>query len=134
MDITSFDELISAAKAQSTQQQLLLVFTKAELPEDYTEKQSADYAAGAGGVLMPIACVDKRAQDVSSFKILCEEASEFVPDWDIVFAGALSAKVGQTLKGEDIDKKIGTMVESIRLGQINQFATFNRNGEAVNLL
>lgn len=134
MDITSFDDLLIAAKAQSTQQQLLLVFTKAEIPDDCSEEQRADIAAGHGGALMPVACVDKRADEINSFNELCLEAQEFVPEWDIVFAGALGAKPGQILKDQDIDDKIGTMVESIKVGQISQFATFNRRGDAVKLM
>lgn len=134
MDISTFDELILAAKTQKTQQQLLLVFTKAELPENHTEQQYADYAAGAGGALIPVACVDKQAAELLSFKILCDEASEFVSDWDIVFAAALSAQAGQTLRDKAIEEKIGTMVESIKLGQISPFASFNREGEAVILI
>lgn len=134
MNMTTFDDLLIAAKSQSTQQQLLLVFTKAEIPDDCTEEQLAGYAAGHGGALMPVACVDKRADEIISFSELCQEAKEFVHDWDIVFAGALGAKPGQSLKDQEIDEKIGTMVESIKIGKISQFATFNRLGEAVKLL
>lgn len=134
MEISSFDDLLVAAKAQGTQQHLLLVFTKAEIPDDCTEEQRSEVAAGHGGALMPVACVDKRADEIVSFAGLSHEAQDFVQDWDIVFAGALSAKPGRTLKDEEIDEKIGTMVESIKVGQISQFATFNRKGEAVQLL
>lgn len=133
MDITSFDDLLTAAKKQTTPQHFLLVFTKAELPEDSTDEQRADYVAGHGGFLVPVACVDKRAEDLSSFDQLCKEATEFVAEWDIIFAGALSAKPGGALSDDFIDEKIGTMVESIKMGQIEHYATFNRHGEGVSL-
>ncbi|MDN4015667.1 ribonucleotide reductase subunit alpha [Zwartia panacis] len=134
MEITSFDDLLNAAQSQSTQQQLLLVFTKAEIPDDCSDEQRAGFAAGHGGALMPVACVDKRADEIKSFTELCQEANEFVQDWDIVFAGALGAKPGQNLLDQEIDKKIGIMVESIKIEQISQFATFNRMGHAVKLI
>ncbi|MFM7012439.1 MAG: ribonucleotide reductase subunit alpha [Betaproteobacteria bacterium] len=134
MDITSFDDLLNAAQLQSTQQQLLLVFTKAEIPDDCSDEQRAGFVAGHGGALMPVACVDKRANEINSFKELCQEAHQFIQDWDIVFAGTLEAKPGKTLLDQEIDEKIGTMVESIKTGQISQFATFNRMGHAVKLI
>lgn len=133
MNISSFSELLGAAQAQLTQQQLLLVFAKAELPEDSTDAQRARFKAGEGGTLTPVACVDKNASDLLSFDALCSEAAEFIPDWDILFAGVLEAGSGQKLKAEDIDKKIKEVVEWIKIGKIDNLATFDRIGDAVNL-
>ncbi len=134
MEITSFDDLLVAAKGQSTQQYLLLVFTIAEIPDDCTEEQRAEVASGHGGALMPVACVDKLADEVLSFNALSHEAQQYVQDWDIVFAGALSAQPRRILEDQEIDEKIGAMVEAIKAGKISQFATFNRRGDAVKLM
>lgn len=133
MNISSFSELLGAAQAQLTQQQLLLVFAKAELPEDSTDAQRARFEAGEGGTLTPVACVDKNASDLTSFDALCSEAAEFVPDWDILFAGVLGARPGQHLKDQEIDGKMKEVVEWIKVGQIDKLATFDRQGSAVNL-
>ena len=134
MNITSFAELLVAAQTQLTQQQLLLVFAKAELPDNSTDTQKADFDAGEGGTLTPVACVDKRASELISFEALCLEAAEFVPEWDILFAGVWGARHGQKLKDEDIDEKMQEVVEWIKVGQIDKLATFDRYGSAVNLL
>lgn len=133
MHITSFSELLTAAQAQLTQQQLLLVFAKAELPEDSTDAQKAGFAAGEGGALTPVACVDKSASEIPSFEALCSEAAEFVPDWNILFAGVVGTIPGQILKSEEIDGKMQEVVEWIKVGKIDKLATFDRNGSAVSL-
>lgn len=133
MNITSFSELLVAAQTQQTQQQLLLVFAKAELPEDSTDAQRAGYEAGEGGALTPVVCVDKNAKELTSFESLCSEAAEFAPEWDILFAGVMGALPGQILKDEDIDQKMQEVMEWIKIGKIEKLATFDREGSAVNL-
>lgn len=49
MDISSFDDLLHAARAQPEPQRLLFVFAAAELPDDATPAQRARFAAGQGG-------------------------------------------------------------------------------------
>ena len=51
MEISSFDDLLQAACRQPQPQRLLFVFAGAELPDDATPAQQADFAAGHGGAL-----------------------------------------------------------------------------------
>ena len=44
MNITSFDDLLRAAKAQPEPQRLLFVFTGAELPADASDTQREQFA------------------------------------------------------------------------------------------
>ena len=48
MEITCFDDLLSAARAQVEPQRLLFVFAQAELPEAPTPEQRAGFARGQG--------------------------------------------------------------------------------------
>lgn len=58
-EITSFDDLFRMANQQASLRRLLLVFCKAEMPEDATPQQKAEFEAGEGGALVPVASLDK---------------------------------------------------------------------------
>ena len=88
MDILSFDDLLQAARAQSQPQRLLFVFAGVELPDDSTPVQRARFEAGQGGALVPLMCVDKRPEELSSFAALVQESSQFGHAWGLVFAAA----------------------------------------------
>ncbi|CDS53277.1 FIG00933811: hypothetical protein [Polaromonas sp. CG9_12] len=75
MDISTFDDLLQAARAQPDPQRLLFVFAGVELPDDATPAQRERFEAGQGGALVPLMCVDKRPDELASFAALVEEAS-----------------------------------------------------------
>ncbi|MDO9479321.1 MAG: ribonucleotide reductase subunit alpha, partial [Hydrogenophaga sp.] len=58
MNIATFDDLLSAARAQPLPQRLLLVFAGIELPDDATPTERAGFERGEGGALVPQMCVD----------------------------------------------------------------------------
>ena len=88
MKIENFSDLLLAARAQPLQQRLLFVFVEAMLAEDANAQQRAGFAAGHGGTLVPIMCVDKGPQELSSFDALVQEAAQFGHAWRLVFAAA----------------------------------------------
>ena len=80
MDKSShFDHLLRAAAADLEPQRLLFVFATAELPDDATPEQRRRFAAGGGGTLKPVMCVDKGLDDLASFEELVAESSEAGP-------------------------------------------------------
>ena len=88
MEITCFDDLLSAARAQVEPQRLLFVFVQAELPEAPTPEQRAGFARGQGGALVPRLCVDKAPDELGTFDALAQEAVQFGQPWTLVFAAA----------------------------------------------
>ena len=64
MDISSFDDLLHAARLQPEPQRLLFVFVGVELPDDATPAQRARFEQGQGGALVPLMCVDKTPQEL----------------------------------------------------------------------
>ncbi len=54
MEISTFSDLLSAARAQQEPQRLLFVFTAAELADDSTDEERGRFEAGEGGALVPI--------------------------------------------------------------------------------
>jgi hypothetical protein len=133
MNITHFNDLIQAARQQSTPQHLLLVFAQAELPDDSSPEERARFEAGEGGALTPIMCVDKAAHELPSFEALASEAAGFGVPWHVVFAGALGAPHGRPLGQQDLQQALERMVESVRMGLVGSFATFDRQGHAISL-
>lgn len=136
MQITNFQDLLTAASQQTDAQRLLMVFAGATLPADASAQQRADFEAGYGGELEPLMCVDKLPQELSSFQALAEEADQLLSaqqKWQIVFAASLSGSPGQAPSPEQADKALKAMVEAIKAGQIGGFVPFNRQGTPVNL-
>ncbi|MBN8507084.1 MAG: ribonucleotide reductase subunit alpha [Burkholderiales bacterium] len=131
MNIASFDDLLSAARAQPEPQRLLFVFTAAELPGDATPEQRARFQAGQGGTLTPLMCVDKSPAEVPSFGALLEESRRAGPSWDIVFVAALAGTAGRSPTHVDAEASLQRMVEAIKAGRIGGFVPFDAHGQPV---
>lgn len=133
MNISSFDDLLAAARQQREPQRLLFVFASAELPEDSTPEQAARFAAGQGGALTPLMCVDKTPDELSSFAALADESRQFGQAWALVFVSSLSGQAGRVPSSQDADAPLQRMVEAIKAGTLGQFIPFNAQGEPVQL-
>lgn len=133
MQITNFNDLIQAARYEVLPQRLLFVFVAVELPPDSTEQQRADFDAGQGGTLTPIMCVDKRPQEVESFATLSNEAKQFGKPWGMVFAASISGMLGEQPSEADIDKAFEVMVEDVKLGRLDKYILFDRDGQPVQI-
>jgi hypothetical protein len=136
MEISSFDDLLHAARAQPEPQRLLFVFAAAELPDDATAAQRARFQAGQGGALVPLMCVDKAPQELDSFDALVEEARQFTApghDWAMVFVAALSGTLNQAPTSADAEAPLQRMVDAIKAGTIGGYIPFDRQGVPVRL-
>lgn len=133
MNISTFDDLLSAARAQAAPQRLLFVFAGAELPANATEEQRAAFAQGHGGELNPLMCVDKGADQLVNFSALIEESREAGPPWSIVFATALAGEVGVAPDSKAVEGALQRMVERVRDGDLDGMVPFDTTGMAVTL-
>jgi hypothetical protein len=133
MAISSFDDLLQAARAQSEPQRLLFVFAGVELPEDSTPAQREGFEAGQGGALVPLMCVDKRPEELASFAELVQESSQFGHDWRMVFAAALSGTLNRAPTTEEAEMPLQRMVEAIKRGEIGAYIPFDPQGNAVQI-
>ena len=129
MNISSFDDLLRAAREQSEPQRLLFVFANAELPDDSTPEQRARFEAGQGGALTPLMSVDKTPEELGSFAALVEESREFGRDWAIVFVASLSGRDGRAPTSEEAERSLHRMIESIKTGSFGSFIPFDRQGQ-----
>ena len=128
MNITSFDDLLNAARYQPLPQRLLFVFAGVELPEESSAQQRADYEAGHGGALTPLMCVDKSPQELDSFAALTAEADLTGQKWAMVFAAAMSGTVGTPPTSVDAEVPLQSMVEAIKVGNIENYLAFDNQG------
>lgn len=133
MNISTFDDLISAAKQQPEPQRLLFVFAGADLPQDSTEAQRERFMAGQGGALVPLMYVDKLPEELDTFDQLKQESKAFGKEWSIVFVAAMSGTAGKAPSSDAAEKIMQQMVESIKSGSLSAFIPFNQDGETVHL-
>ncbi|MDT4838311.1 hypothetical protein FQZ97_720670 [compost metagenome] len=133
MNIASFDDLLSAARAQPLPQRLLFVFAGIELPDDATPEERAAFEQGQGGALVPQMCVDKGPDELASFDQLKQEAAGFGQPWGMVFAAAMSGAPGKALTSADADEPLQKMVEAIRQGRIQAYIPFDPQGRPVQI-
>jgi hypothetical protein len=127
MNIEHFDDLLAMARAQREPQRLLMVFTTAECEADATPEQRAAHAAGSGGVLRPLMCVDKDPAELADFAALSAEAREAGPAWQLLFTAALA---GRTTASE-IQRMLDLLVKRVEAGEFGGLLPFNPAGETV---
>ena len=136
MDISSFDDLLHAARLQTQPQRLLLVFAGATLPDHASPEQRAHFEAGESGELAPLMCVAKDPLALASFEALIDEAADAMsagPAWALVFAAALSGRDGLPPSDAQVDTALQTSVEAVRSGDVARLIPFDRQGHAVKL-
>ncbi len=128
MEIANFADLLQAARAQPEPQRLLFVFAQAELPEDATPEQRANFEQGHGGALVPLTTVDKSPGELGTFEQLVAEAASYAPGWVVVFVAGLSGEGGSAPGLAQIERSLERMVESIKAGRFGAYLPFDRQG------
>lgn len=128
MEITGFDDLLQAARAQPEPQRLLFVFAGATLPEDCTPGQRADFEAGQGGALEPLMSVDKAPDELESFDALVAESHAYAPDWAVVFVAGLAGKNGCAPTSDEADRALTQMIDAVKGGRFGAFLPLDRQG------
>jgi len=131
MNISSFDDLLRAAREQPEPQRLLFVFADAALPDDSTPEQRAHFQAGDGGALVPLMSVDKNPEELGTFAALVEESRQFGCDWAIVFVAGLSGRDGRAPTSLEAEQSLQHMIEAIKTGAFGAFMPFDRLGQPI---
>ena len=127
MEITNFEDLLIAAKGQTTPQRLLMLYAKSQVIPTKSE------AGQPGGTLTPVMCVDKTPQEIPSFKSLIEEADSISESWDFIFVTTISGQAGQPPTSEDAAPHIKDMTDDLANGRMRmeKFLIFDRNQKPV---
>lgn len=131
MDISSFEDLLQAARQQPDPQRLLFVFTKSELPDDPTPQEKERFENGEGGTLSPVMFVDKALDELRSFAELVEESKHTGQTWDVVFVGCLGGHNGAVPTADEAQEALELMVKSIQGGIVDRFLAYRPDGEQI---
>lgn len=131
MNISSFSDLLSAARAQDEPQQLLFVFSQAELADDCTDEERQRFEAGQGGALVPVMSADKSPDELVDFAALARESMQFGKPWSVVFVAALSGRGGAAPTPDDVTQALDRMTDSIKSGKLSAFIPFDREGNTI---
>ena len=131
--IRSFDELLRAAREQPQPQRLLFVFAAAGVSADATREQRERFAAGEGGELTPLMCVDKSPEEIADFAALVEESRQFGQDWAIVFVAGLAGSGGRAPTSAEAEAPLRRMVDAIKNGAPGSLLPFDREGRPLEL-
>ncbi len=131
MIISSYQDLLSAAKQQPQPQRFLFTFAKAELPHGSDEQEKKRFENQQGGALTAVMCVDKLPEELSDFEHLVAESKHTGKTWDIVFVTTMSGKAGTAPTSDEASRPLDMMIQSIKNGNIGQYLAFNRSGELV---
>ena len=129
MIISSFKDLLHAARQQGQPQRLLFMFAKAELPSGKTLAQKPASENQQGGELRAVMCVDKLPEELSDFEHLVAESKHTGKTWDVVFVTSMSGQGGLVPSSDAASRPLDMMVESLRNGNIGQYLAFNQAGE-----
>ncbi len=133
MEISHFNDLLTAARLQQTPQRLLMVFAGASLPPDATPEQRSSFEAGESGELSPLMCVSKDPAEIADFGALLDEAATMGQTWAVVFAAALSGTGSRPPSDDQVDRAVRNMVEAVKAGSLGGMIPFDRLGHAVQL-
>ncbi len=134
MEIATFDDLLRMATQQPAPQRLLLVFCQAELPDEATARQKAEFHAGEGGMLVPVASVDKFPEALGSFANLSAEALQQGIAWDILFVAAMDRTEDEGPQQiARVDQTLEAMVSAVKAAQVGAFLPFDAAGAVVAL-
>ena len=127
MNITCFDDLLTASRAQPQAQTLLMVFVDVELPEGASAAERARFEQGQGGALTPRMCLDRRAADLQDWASLAQEADQQSDQWRMVIMAAITSSAAASA----IDEALDRMVMAVHQGNIQAFVPLDRQGQAV---
>jgi hypothetical protein len=133
VNIENFKTLIAVARSQPQAQRLLFVFVNAELPDDATPQQRAEFEAGEGGALTPLMCVDKTLDELDNFEQLVSEAQQLDNRWVMIFAAAMAGSGSKTPSSVEAEVHLQSMVESIKRGELGRYLAFDRQGNSIQL-
>ena len=127
-DDAHFQMLLHAARSQPEPQRLLFVFASAVLPDDATADQRTRFAAGEGGELAPVLCVDKDPQALTTFASLVAESRATGQSWHVMFAVGLSGHGRHAPTPIETGHALDSMVENIRQGRLGRYAAYDAVG------
>lgn len=133
MQLTSFEDLISAGLAQPDPQRLLLLLLRAEATT-VEENLTTDGDSSGNGALIPVMATDLELTDTVRLESIVEEADSLGHPWDLIMVSCLSGSHGHLPDTKEAEPYLQQMAEDIQSGTgLSRYAVFNRAGSPVSL-
>lgn len=123
---TGFQELLDAARQQAQPQRLLFLFAQIEKLESKRNKQRQR------GALMPLMCVDKLPEELSTFSAFAAEADQVSSEWDFMIVAGLDGEAGQPPSPEQAELHLNRMANDLAVGaDLSRYTIFDRKAQQV---
>lgn len=123
---TQFKELLEAAQSQDEPQRLLFLFAQIEKQESKKHKQRQH------GSVVPLMCVDKLPQELTTFAAFAAEADQVSPDWDFMMVTGLDGKNGQPPSSDEAESHLNKMANDLMMGaDLSRYLIFDRKENPV---
>ncbi len=121
-----FNDLVAEAQKQDHPQRLLFLFAQIEKQESKKHKRRQR------GALVPLMCVDKLPEELSSFESFSAEADRVSPDWDFILAAGLSGENQLTPTTEDAEPYLNQMANDLMMGaDLSKYVVVDRSNNLV---
>jgi len=126
--IKLFKDLLKMTAEQEQPQRLLFLFAKADAQNPKKSKKHQR------GTITPVMCVDKLPEELSSFKVLVEEADSIEKSWNFVFIASLSGQNGTPPTTDEAEPYLNKMTHDIESGhEIGRYVIFDRQENAIEI-
>lgn len=81
---------------------------------------------------MPLMCVDKAVEELTTFAALTEEAKQMNDEWQIVIIAAMSGRAGILPNSDEAKQPLEMMVKTVEQGgDLSRFVAFDKLGDPI---
>ncbi len=124
--MSQFEELLNKAKNEPRPLRILILFAKA------TNMFEGGQQSYSSGTIEPIMCVDKRPEELTTFKALVEEADSHTKKWNFILVSSLSGTNNTEPTDKEVDSALHKMSNGLASGEdLSQYIVWNRQEELV---
>lgn len=121
MEISSFSDLIDAAKREKDPQRLLFLFANAESMTGVVASKHHS------GTITPVMCVDKLPSELSTFQALVDEADSINKKWNFIFIASFGGTKGCAPSSKDADPHLTKMSNDVLEGKdLSRYVVLDR--------
>ena len=122
----NFEDLLHSAHNEELPQRLLLLFAKA------APMKGAHKIRHQSGTIVPVMCVDKLPEEISSFESLLKEADSITNQWDFILIGSIAGKNGVPPSSQEADPHLHKMSNDLANGNdLSRYAILDREQRAI---
>ena len=124
----TFKELLKLTHEQEQPQRLMFLFANAESTNSKKSKKHQK------GTILPVMCVDKLPEELTTFAALKAEADTIEESWNFVFIASLSGENGMTPSEDDAEPFLNKMVNDVQTGNnVGRYVIYDKDENPIEL-